>query len=61
MPKVLKDALHDVLVRRATELGLGGEEFLAKIADETVATTEEQVAEYAAKAGHPAMQLAPMF
>ncbi len=61
MPKVLKEELHDALVKRADELGLGGEAFLEKIADETVATTEEQVAEFIAKAEHPAAQLAPMF
>jgi acetyl-CoA synthase len=61
MPKILKEELRDALVKRATELGLGGEGFLEKIADETVATTEEQVAEFGAKVGHPALQLAPMF
>jgi acetyl-CoA synthase len=61
MPKVLKDELHDALVRRADELGLGGEAFISKIADETVATTEEEVAAYLAKVEHPALQLAPMF
>jgi acetyl-CoA synthase len=61
MPKLLKDELKGALVKRADELGLGGEAFLAKIADETVATTEEQVAEFVAKAGHPALQMAPMF
>ena len=43
------------------ELGLGGEAFVEKIADETVATTEEQVAEFITKAGHPVAQMAPMF
>ncbi|MBM4018766.1 MAG: CO dehydrogenase/CO-methylating acetyl-CoA synthase complex subunit beta [Planctomycetes bacterium] len=61
MPKMLKDELHDDLVKCASALGLGGEEFLKKIADETVATTEEQVAEFIAKAGHPVMVMDPMF
>jgi len=61
MPKVLKDEMHDALVKRANELGLGGEEFIGKIADETVATTEEQVAEFVAKAGHPVLSMDPMF
>jgi acetyl-CoA synthase len=61
MPRVLKDELHDALVRRAAELGLGGEAFLDKIADETLAVTEEQVAEHLAKVEHPALQLAAMF
>jgi acetyl-CoA synthase len=61
MPKMLKDEIRDVLVERAKELGLGGEEFLAKIADETTATTEEEVLEFITKAGHPATSLQPMF
>ncbi|MCX5655784.1 MAG: CO dehydrogenase/CO-methylating acetyl-CoA synthase complex subunit beta, partial [Planctomycetota bacterium] len=61
MPKVLKDEMHDALVKRANELGLGGEEFIGKIADETVATTEEQVAEFVAKVGHPVLSMDPMF
>ncbi len=61
MPKVLKDEIHDVFVKRAEELGLGGEEFLAKIADETTATTEEQVLEFITNAGHPVTTMDPMF
>ncbi len=61
MPKALKEELHDALVARADELGLGGEAFLAKIADESVANTEEEVAAYLAKVEHPAMAMEPMF
>jgi acetyl-CoA synthase len=61
MPKMLKEMMHDALVTRANELGLGGEEFLNKIADETAAVTEEQVAEWVSKVNHPVMQLDPMF
>ncbi|MBE3069880.1 MAG: CO dehydrogenase/CO-methylating acetyl-CoA synthase complex subunit beta [Planctomycetes bacterium] len=61
MPRTLKDEMREVIVRRAEELGLGGEAFLDKIADETVATTEEEVAEFIAKAEHPALALDPMF
>jgi acetyl-CoA synthase len=61
MPSTLKAELHDALVARADALGLGGEAFIAKIADETVATTEEEVAAYLATAGHPAMAMEPMF
>ena len=61
MPRMLKEEMHDVLVRRADELGLGGEAFLGKIADETVAITEEEVAEFVAKAEHPALAMDPMF
>ncbi|MHC4240214.1 MAG: acetyl-CoA decarbonylase/synthase complex subunit alpha/beta [Planctomycetota bacterium] len=61
MPKMLKEELKDKLVQRAKELGLGGEEFLDKIADETTATTEEEVLEFVTKANHPAAALEPMF
>ena len=61
MPTMLKEEIKDTFVRRAEELGLGGEEFLAKIADETTATTEEEVLEFITKAGHPVSSLEPMF
>jgi len=61
MPTVLKQEIHDAFVQRAEELGLGGEEFLAKIADETNATTEEQVVEFITNAGHPVATMDPMF
>jgi acetyl-CoA synthase len=61
MPTVLKQEIHDAFVKRAEELGLGGEEFLAKIADETNATTEEQVVEFITNAGHPVTTMDPMF
>ena len=61
MPKMLKESLKDALVARAEELGLGGEAFLAKVADETVANTEEEVAAHLAKVEHPALAMEPMF
>jgi len=61
MPTMLKEALKDGLVKRAEELGLGGEEYLDKIADETHAATEEEVLEHLQKVGHPAVEMAPMF
>ncbi len=61
MPTMLKEALHDALVKRAEELGLGGEDYLEKIADETNASTEEEVLEHIQKAGHPAAEMEPMF
>ncbi len=61
MPTVLKQEIHDVFVKRAEELGLGGEAFLARIADETNATTEEQVLEFITNAGHPVTTMDPMF
>ena len=59
MPKKLKEALRQEIETRAKEMNL--ESFVDKIADETVATTEEQVAEYAGKVGHPALTMDPMF
>jgi acetyl-CoA synthase len=61
MPTVLKQEVQDALVKRAEELGLGGAAFLAQIADETTATTEEQVLEFITKEGHPVTTMDPMF
>jgi len=61
MPTMLKEEIKDVFVKRAEEAGLGGEDFLAKIADETTATTEEEVLEFISKSEHPATALEPMF
>jgi acetyl-CoA synthase len=61
MPKMLKEEIKDTFVKRAEEFGLGGQEFLDKIADETTAATEEQVLEFITKANHPITALEPMF
>jgi len=61
MPTMLKQEIKDALVKRANALDLGGEEFLAKIADEATATTEEEVLEFITKANHPVTALDPMF
>ena len=61
MPTMLKEDIKDTFVKRAEETGLGGEDFMAKIADETTATTEEEVLEFITKSQHPAMALEPMF
>ena len=61
MPTMLKEEIKDPFIKRANELELGGEEFLTKIADETAATTEEEVLEFITKAGHPVTTLEPMF
>ncbi len=59
MPKELKELMMDNLRKRAEEIG--APDFVEKIADETVASTEEQVMEYMQKVGHPALEMAPMF
>ena len=61
MPTMLKEEIKDTFIKRAEEIGLGGEEFLNKIADETTAGTEEEVLEFITKAGHPVTTLEPMF
>jgi len=60
MPKRLKEELGDRLRERAKELGLG-EDFPEKIADETVATTEEEVLEFITQKEHPVLAMEPMF
>jgi len=61
MPKMLKEEIRETFAKRAEELGLGGEAFLTKIADETTATTEEEVLEFITKSEHPVAALQPMF
>ena len=61
MPTMLKEEIKDAFIKRAEDLGLGGEKFLEMIADETSTTTEEEVLEFITKAGHPATTLDPMF
>ncbi|MCK4292262.1 MAG: CO dehydrogenase/CO-methylating acetyl-CoA synthase complex subunit beta [Planctomycetes bacterium] len=61
MPTMLKEEIKDAFAKRAKELELAPEEFLAKIADETTATTEEEVLEFITKANHPVTALDPMF
>ena len=60
MPKKLKEELADMLTERAKEAGLA-DDFLDKIADETVGSTEEEIMEHCANVGHPAMEMEPMF
>ncbi|HCN20227.1 MAG TPA: CO dehydrogenase/CO-methylating acetyl-CoA synthase complex subunit beta, partial [Planctomycetia bacterium] len=55
MPKELKEELSHLLEKTANELGL--EDFLGKIADETIATTEEEVLNHMQKVNHPALSL----
>jgi acetyl-CoA synthase len=61
MPTALKEEVGKALSSRAEEAGLNGLEFLDKIADETNATTEEEVLEFLTKSGHPALAMDPMF
>jgi len=61
MPTMLKEEIKDPFIKRAEDAGLGGEQFLAKIADETNAVTEEQVLEFITKVEHPVTKMDPMF
>jgi acetyl-CoA synthase len=60
MPTAMKEELKETLGGRAEEEGLG-KDFLDKVADETSAETEEEVLEFVTKAGHPALEMDPMF
>jgi len=55
MPKELKDALHDRLAARSVEIG--DESFVDKIADETVATTAEELVAFLERVGHPSLTM----
>lgn len=59
MPKSLKDFLHDDFVRRSVEEGLG-EDFIDKIADETIGTTVDEILPYLEEKGHPALTMDPI-
>lgn len=61
MPSALKEEIKSDLSKRAEEVGFNPEEFLSKIADETNATTEEEVLEFISKTDHPVATLEPMF
>ncbi|MBI4744710.1 MAG: CO dehydrogenase/CO-methylating acetyl-CoA synthase complex subunit beta [Actinobacteria bacterium] len=58
MPKALKEQIRSYLQKRAE--AIGEPDFIDKIADETVATTEEEVLAFMEKAGHPALAMEPM-
>jgi len=58
MPKALKEQLREMLNRRGKELGV--ENFVDMIADETVATTEEETLAFIEKIGHPVLSMNPM-
>lgn len=59
MPKELKEAIRPGLEKRAREVGVP--DMIDKIADESVATTEEEVLAFMEKVSHPALAMEPMF
>ena len=56
----LKEEIREAVTERAKALGLG-EDFLDKVADESVANTEEEVLAYITEKNHPVLQMEPMF
>jgi acetyl-CoA synthase len=58
MPKELKELLGDKLKRRCLEIE--DADLAEKIADETVATTSEDLIKYLEKVKHPALQMDPL-
>jgi acetyl-CoA synthase len=58
MPKELKEALRERLAARARELG--DEALVDKIADETVATTVDELVAHLQRVAHPALQMPAM-
>ena len=61
MPSALKEEVREALGQVVEAAGLDASTFIDMIADEKVATTEEEVMEYIAEKGHPVMNLEPMF
>jgi acetyl-CoA synthase len=61
MPSALKEEVRDALSQVVEAAGLDAAAFIDMIADEKVATTEEEVMEYITQKGHPVMNLEPMF
>jgi acetyl-CoA synthase len=59
MTKNLKERLAEDFQARAEEEG--DPDLIEKIADETVAEDSEQLMEFLSKAGHPALEMDPMF
>jgi len=58
MPKELKEYMRDRLEKRAEEMGL--DDFVNKIADETVATTSDELLAHLEKVKHPALTMDPL-
>ncbi|HBA54374.1 MAG TPA: hypothetical protein DCZ04_07940 [Syntrophorhabdus aromaticivorans] len=58
MPKRLKEEIRESLKRRGEELGVP--DLVDMIADETVASTEEEVLAYITGKGHPCVAMEPL-
>lgn len=60
MPKELKEFLREDFVIRSVEEGLG-EDFIDKIADETIGITVDEITPFLEEKGHPALTMDPIF
>ena len=58
MPKSLKEDLKERLEKRGEELGIP--DFIDRIADETVGTSEVEVLAYLQKKNHPVITMEPI-
>jgi acetyl-CoA synthase len=58
MPKELKEYMRERLEKRAKVISMEG--LVDKIADETIATTSEQLLEHLTKVDHPALKMDPL-
>ena len=58
MPKMLKEEIHDRLVKRSEEIGIPN--LYEMIADETVGVTEEEILPFLEEKGHPALTMDPI-
>ncbi|MHC5037059.1 MAG: acetyl-CoA decarbonylase/synthase complex subunit alpha/beta [Planctomycetota bacterium] len=58
MPTMLKEEIKHLLEKRGDELGIAN--LMDLIADETTAQTEEEVAAFLEKVGHPVLELDPL-
>jgi acetyl-CoA synthase len=59
MPKGLKEEIRERFEARAKEMGIP--DLLDRVADETVATTEEEVLSFITAKDHPALKMDPLF
>jgi len=58
MPKTLKDFYRERFATRANAVGVP--DLLDRIADETTATSAEELVEFLTKSGHPALEMEPL-
>ncbi len=61
MPRMLKEEVREGLSVRIEAAGLKPDVFFDRVADETTATTEEEVLEFITRKKHPVLTMDPMF